>query len=162
MKSSFLIIADRGNLKAFRVEKTANERPPRLQLIEALSLVEAHRKISEMNTDLAGRFSVGGAAAGARGNNGRHQNSISDRHYEIEMGRRICRQLACHIASILRREQPDHWSFAAPPEINDAILDELEPGLRRHIAENIRLDLVNATAEEVLERFSVRPIEFAA
>ncbi len=158
MKSSFLIIADRGNLKAFRVEKTANERPPRLQLVEALSLVEAHRKAGEMNTDLAGGF----PAVGSRGNGGRHQNSISDRHYEIETGRRICRQLACHIASILRREQPDHWSFAAPAEINDAVLDELEPGLRRHIAENLRLGLVNASAEEVLERFSVRPVEYAA
>src|SRR5437016_5144839 len=94
MKSSFLIVADRGNLKAFRVEKVPADRPPRLQLIQALSFADAHAKISEVNTDMAGSFPVGAGPSGNGGGNGRHQNSISEKHYEIEGNRRTARQLA--------------------------------------------------------------------
>ena len=65
MKSSFLIVTDRGNLKAYRVEKAAAERPPRLHLVQSIALAEAHAKTGEVNTDSAGRF----------------MGSTSDRHY---------------------------------------------------------------------------------
>ena len=73
MKSSFIIVADRGNLKAFRVEKVPNGRPPRMQLVQAFTLTAPHLKISEINTDLAGRFPAGSGSAAAQG---RHQNAI--------------------------------------------------------------------------------------
>jgi len=153
MKSSLLIIADRGNLKAYRVEKTANERPPRLRLLEAFSLVDAHRKITDMNTDLAGRFGQG------RGGNGSQQASISDRHYEIEIGRRLCKQMAEQIETIVRQENAKRWSLAAPSEMNDALVAELGADFSRIIAENLHLDLVHASPNELLERFSVLPVE---
>src|SRR5215207_5591825 len=109
MKSSFIIVADRGNLKAFRVEKVPNGRAPRLQLVEALTLTDAHMKISEINTDMSGRFPVTSMAAQSQG---RHQNSISDPHLDLEIDKRIVKQLAEHISSILRHEQPGSWSFA--------------------------------------------------
>ncbi len=159
MKSSLLIIADRGNLKAYRVEKTANERPPRLNLLEAFSMVDAHRRISEQNTDLAGRFGVSGAAGGPRGSTGTHQASISDRHYEIETSKRLYKQIAAHIMSILNRENAKRWSLAAPSEMNDALLSELDPGVRKTIAENLHADLVHVHPSELLGRFSVAPVE---
>src|SRR5215218_6279935 len=103
MKSSFLILADRGNLKAYRVEKVPNDRPPRLHLVQGLTLPDAHTKISEKNTDQAGRFPVGSTPAQSQG---RHQNSIAERHYEIETGKRLAKQLAEHITKILEQEQP--------------------------------------------------------
>jgi hypothetical protein len=158
MKSSFLIVADRGNLKAYRVEAVPNGRAPRVHLVQAFTLPGAHLKISEVNTDQAGRFPVGSTPAQSQG---RHQNSIAERHYEIETGKRLARRLAEHIEDVLKQEQPRNWSFAAPSEINHAILDELEPSYRSNIAENLPLDLVNLPPHELLDRFSVRAVEAA-
>jgi hypothetical protein len=150
MKSSFIIVADRGNLKAFRVEKVPNGRPPRLQLVEALTLTDAHMRISEINTDMAGGF----PAAMAGQSQGRHQNSISEQHLDLEIDKRIIKQLAEHICSILRHEQPGAWAFAAPSTINRAVLDEMEPALSRQLTDNLQADLVNLEPGNILDRFS--------
>ncbi len=161
MKSSFLVIADRGNLKAFRVEKVTAGRPLRLHLVQSLSLTDAHTKISEKNTDLAGRFPVGGGPSSGRGGGMRHQNSTSEKHYEIESDKRSAKHLAAEITTILRAEQPTAWSFAAPADINHAILDELDPALRKSLGENLPLDLVHSDPGELLERFTLRGVEAA-
>lgn len=150
MKSSFIIVADRGNLKAFRVEQVPNGRPPRLQLVQAFTLTEAHMKISEMNTDMAGRFPVGSTPSQSQG---RHQNGIAERHLDIEIDKRIIKQLAEHISSVLRAEQPRSWSLAAPATINRALLEELEPAFVRLLANNIQADLVNVETSGLLDRF---------
>jgi hypothetical protein len=150
MKSSFIIVADRGNLKAYRVEKVPNGRPPRLQLVQALTLTDAHMKISDINTDLAGRFPAGSTPGQSQG---RHQNAIAEQHLDIEIDRRIVKQLAEHIGSILKHEQPGSWSFAAPSTINRAVLNELDPAFARQLGVNLQSDLVNIDPADLLERF---------
>lgn len=151
MKSSFIIVADRGNLKAFRVEKVPNGRPPRMQLVQAYTLTASHLKISEINTDLAGRFPVGSGSASSLG---RHQNAIAEQHnLPLEIERRAVKLLAEHISSILRQEQPGAWAFAAPSMINRAVLSELEPALTRQLMENIQQNLVNTEPGELIEHF---------
>ena len=140
MKSSFLIVTDRGNLKAYRVEKAAAERPPRLQLVQAISLAEAHVKTGEIHTDSAGRF-PGVSATG-------------DRHYNIEADRRSAKHLAEHITTVLREHNPDNWSFAAPSDINQPVLDQLEPGLRKQVVQNVQRDLVKLSPNDLLEHFT--------
>ena len=152
-KSSFLIVADRGNLKAFRLEKLATERPPRLELVQALSITAAHQKLSELVTDQAGRFPVGSGGM----SQGRHQNAISESNLDLENDRRIQKELAARIDEILEREQPATWSFAAPPEINGAVLEKIAPPLRARLVENVAADLVNAQSRELVAHFeSVR------
>ena len=152
MKSSFIIVADRGNLKAFRVEKVPNGRPPRLQLVQAFTLTEAHMKISEINTDMAGRFPVGSTPAQSQG---RHQNAIAEqKHLGIEIDRRLVKQLAEHITSILRNEAPGSWALAAPAMINRSLLDELDPALVRQLTDNIQADLVNIETSDLLDHFA--------
>jgi hypothetical protein len=67
MKSSFLIVADRGNLKAYRVEKVPGDRPPRVALVQAFTFTDAHLKITDKLSDMAGRFPVGSAPAQSQG-----------------------------------------------------------------------------------------------
>src|SRR6266511_3156951 len=138
MKSSFFIVADRGNLKAYRAEKVPADRPPRMQLVEAFTLTEAHLKPTDIFTDEAGAFP---AQTGA-GSRQTFQNSTAERHYEVENNRRLVKQLAQHISSILRQEKVEWWSFAAPSEIHDAIVEHLEPAQRNRIAEHVTSDLV--------------------
>src|SRR5436190_1453687 len=151
MKSSFFIVADRGNLKAYRAEKLPGERPPRMQLVQALTLTEAHLKPTDIFTDEAGAFPArtgGGARQAFQG------NSTAERHYEVENNRRLVRQLAQHISAILRQENIEWWSFAAPSEIHDAVVEQLESGVRNHIAEHIASDLVNTPPTDLLDHFS--------
>ena len=152
-KSSFLIVADRGNLKAFRLGEASPERRPRLELVEAFSIVAAHQKVSEMLTDQAGRFPVGSGGM----SQGRHQNAISESHIDLETDRRIQKELAGHIDTILKREQPATWAFAAPSEINRAVLEKIAPALVAKLVENVPADLVNAQVNELAGHFeSVR------
>jgi hypothetical protein len=63
--------------------------------------------------------------------------------------------------AILSRENPARWSFSAPAEINETILQGVEQPFRQRIAENHPVDIVNASAAELLERFSVCAVEAA-
>jgi hypothetical protein len=155
MKSSFFIVADRGNLKAFRAEKVPADRPPRLQLVRALNFTEGSSRILDLNTDQDGRFPVGGGAAGGKGGgNGRHQNSTAERHYDIELDKRAARQVAQEITDLLREERPGAWSFAAPSEFKNAILDALSAEDRRTLAEVVPSDLVHVPTNEIVGHFT--------
>jgi hypothetical protein len=151
MKSSFFIVADRGNLKAYRAEKLPSDRPPRMQLVHAMTFTEAHLKPTDIFTDGAGAFP---SQTGAGARQGLQSNSTAERHYEVENNRRLVRQLAQRITSILREEKIDWWSFAAPSEIHEAVVEQLEPGLRNRIAEHVASDLVNTPPPELLDHFS--------
>ena len=153
-KSSFLIVADRGNLKAFRLGESSPERRPRLELVQAFSIVSAHQKVSEMLTDQAGRFPVGSVPGMSQG---RHQNAISESNIDLETDRRIQKELAGHIETILKQEQPATWAFAAPSEINRAVLEKVPPALVAKLVENVPADLVNAQVKDLAGHFeSVR------
>ena len=69
--TSLIIVADRGEIKAYRVKKTPN-RGANLQLVQALDLTDAHGRYGDKLTDQAGRFPVSDG-------NGRHANSIAER-----------------------------------------------------------------------------------
>jgi Protein required for attachment to host cells len=151
MNDSLFIIADRGKLKAFRAEKARTGRAYRLDLVEAITLAEAHLSVRERFTDEAGSFPTQTGAGSRQTVQG---NSIAERHYDIEDDRRSAKQLAKHINEILHREKPSGWSFAAPAEIQPAVLSEVEPGLREQLLERLPQDLVNVPANQLLEHFS--------
>lgn len=155
MKSSFFIVADRGSLKAFRAEKVTPERPLRLQLVQSLDFKDGYTQVGQSLEDQAGGFPVGaGPQSGQGGGNGRHQNSASEKHYEIEYDRRAARQLADRISDLLRTEHPSAWSFAAPGELKNAILDQLGAEEKSTLAESLSRDLVRTNVSELLSHFS--------
>lgn len=72
---------------------------------------------------------------------------------KTDQDRQAIRSLRRSLASILERERPGHWGFAAPPDINRRILDKLDA---RHLASwlvNLRVDLTNSSPEEILKAF---------
>ena len=155
MKSSFFIIADRGNLKAYRAEKTAADRGPRMQLVRAMNFAEAQSRMREINEDADGAFPVGaGPANGSGGGNGRHQNSAAEKHHDLELDRRAVKQLAETINELLQEQHPDAWSFAAPAEIKEAVLQHVSPDQRKKLAESLPLNLVHVKDADLLGHFS--------
>ena len=133
MNSSFFIVADRGNLKAFRAESPVG-RGPSLKAVKSVLLAEAHLKASEKYSDGAGGFQE---QNGAGGQQSVHQNSVGEKHYELEENRRTVRQLAEQITEILQSEKVDRWSLAAPAQILEQVLSEMDASWRGKVCEKV-------------------------
>jgi len=145
--SSLIIVTDRGSLKAYRVNKTPT-RGPRLQLVQAFNITDAHGRLVDKVSDLAGRFPVSNGAGV------RHGASIAERtQLATEMDRRIQKELANQIVKIVSGDGNEGWSFAAPAEIHSAIVDLLPPTVRNRIVEHVKSDLVKTEPAKLPAHF---------
>ncbi len=143
--TSLIVVADRGSLKAYKVNDTPN-RGPGLELIQAFDTTDAHGRYQDKLTDQAGSF-PSGAAAG-------QMNSIAERTgIEIENDRRICKQLADNIAELVAREGTEGWSFAAPASIHAAVVELLPQEIRERIVEHVKSDLVKTESSKLAGHF---------
>src|SRR2546423_3162623 len=125
--TSLIIVADRGSLKAYRVNETPT-RGPSLKLIQAFNVTDAHGKLLDKVTDLAGRYA-------ANDGSGMHQASIAETKLETETERRINKQLADQITKIAKSDGIGGWSFAAPPSCPNAIVELIATDARDPIIE---------------------------
>jgi hypothetical protein len=149
--ASLIVVADRGNVKAYQVNETPT-RGPSLQLVQAIELTDAHGRYNEKLTDQAGRFPVGdgGGAAGS----GRHMNGIAERQaLEDENDRRLFHQVAGHVADVVRTHAPERWSFAAPSEINPEITALFPAEAQKSLVENVKADLVHIEPKKLVSHF---------
>jgi Protein required for attachment to host cells len=151
--SSLIIVTDRGSLKAYRVDETPT-RGPSLQLVQAFNITDAHGKMVDKVSDLAGRFPVSDGAGG------RHANSIAERtQLETETDRRIHKQLADQIVKLVQSDGVEGWSFAAPASIHAAIVGLLPASVRDRIVEHVKSDLVKTEPSKLSAHFhSLQPM----
>ena len=146
--SSLVIVTDRGSLRAYRVNETPT-RGPSLQLVQAFNMTDAHGRLIDKLSDLAGRFPVTEGAGARRG-----PASIAERtQLATEVDRRIHKELADQIAKIVSQNGKDGWSFAAPAEIHTAIVDLLPDAVRKRIVEHVKSDLVKVEAARLINHF---------
>jgi hypothetical protein len=151
--ASIIITADRGSLKAYRVNETP-ARGPSLQLIQAFDITDAHGKLGDKVTDLAGRFAVTETAGSHRG-----QASIAESKLQTETERRINKELADQIAKVINGSGKEGWAFAAAPAIHSAIVDLLPDRVRNRIVEHVKSDLVKVEPAKLPNHFrSLRPL----
>src|SRR5438876_3940116 len=152
--SSLIIVTDRGSLKAYRVNETPT-RGPSLQLVQAFNITDAHGRLVDKLSDLAGRFPVTDGAGAHRG-----ATSIAERtQLATEMERRIHKELADQIGKIVSQNGKEGWSFAAPAEIHAAIVNLLPPAARGRIVEHVKSDLVKVETARLINHFrSLRQI----
>ncbi len=150
--TSLIVVADRGGIKAYKVNQTPT-RGASLQLVQAFDITDAHGRYDDKLTDQAGRFPVGDG-------NGRHANAIAERtQLETENDRRICKQLAEHIAEVVKREAADGWSFAAPASIHASVTDLLPASIQTRVVEHVKSDLVKIEPAKLHSHFrSLQPI----
>ena len=134
--ASLIIVADRGSLRAYRVEQTPT-RGPHLRLVQAFEV-----------TDVMNAASM------------RHSTPMTDwPQLEAEMDRRICKELATEIAKIVERNPGEGWSFAAPKSIYAKIVEHLPREIRERIVEHVESDLVKLPAAALPSHFrSLQPI----
>ena len=134
--SSLIIVADRGSLRAYRVQETPT-RGPHLDLLQAFEITDV----------------VNAASA-------RHETPMTDwPELEAEMDRRVCKELAVEIAKIVERNSGEGWSFAAPESIHRKIVEQLPPEIRERIVEHVESDLVKLPIAALQSHFrSLQPI----
>lgn len=145
MAHKIIVLADLGELKAYRLSRDLTQPLPALELVADMEFTETHGKFIDKYTDAAGRFPVYG-----------HEGpmAIGEQHdLELERERRMIKILAETIDELITREQPDYWSFAAGKEINERVLEELDPLVKARLVRNLPLDLVKAEKAELLQRF---------
>jgi hypothetical protein len=152
MKNKWLLVADLGSFKAYRVEASRFTRHPRLELMEAFDNADAHERLVDKVSDLAGRFPKGAGPNGANG-----AMSQGERHnIELEHRKRLARRLVERLNTLMRRDDFESCYFAASKEINHQILDELPSQLRAKIEKNLPADLTKIDKSQLLGHF-VRP-----
>src|ERR1700736_5150402 len=150
--TSLIIVADRGSLKAYRVDETPT-RGPSLRLIQAFDLTDAHGKLVDKVTDLAGRFPVSDGVGRQH-----HAASIAESKLETETDRRIYRQLADKIVKIVKSDDAAGGRFAGAPDIHKAIVDLLPRPVRGRIVEHVKSDLVKTEPAKLHTHFrSLQP-----
>jgi hypothetical protein len=149
MKNTLVVVTDLACLKAFRLENHHPTRTPRLELVEEFNNLDAHGKLVDKVTDLAGRFPRGVGGANARG-----AMSDGERHnIELESRKRVVRQLAQRFNALARSPDVERCLLAASREIHHQLLEELEPQVRAKIEKNVSADLTKLERAEILRHF---------
>lgn len=146
MKNKLVVVTDLGSLKAYKLDKDDFGRSPRLELLEEVQIADAHEKLTDKVSDLAGRFGKGGGpSAGA---------SAGERHnIQIEHRKRLVKRLAERLNRLIHGTGVDGCYLAASKEINHQIVDELEAHVRAKIEKNIPADLTKLSKAALLKRF---------
>ena len=136
---ALLILTDRGKLAAYKTTENDSLVP-----LDTTTFDEGNLKISEIVTDQAGAFPTTGGIATA---------SYESLPLKAELEVRSFRKIRGKIADILDHENPGSWGFAAPSEINGAILDDLDEKYKKKLQTNLKLDLTNSPPKDVLKAF---------
>ena len=148
MNTKLLVVADLGHLKAFRWEEDELFSKPRLQLIEEVETSAASR-LQEEVTDQAGRYRKGSVPAGPS-----HLSDGEENNLELERRRKALKRLAETISNLVKNDRFESCYFAAGRDINDAVLDSLDPQTRAKIEKNVPSNLTNLNGDEIIAHFS--------
>ncbi|MBV9490132.1 MAG: host attachment protein [Verrucomicrobia bacterium] len=143
--ANLVIVADRGNVKAYTIQKSPNHGIT-AALADELSFSEAHQRYQDQLTDQAGAFPKGDSAG--------QGNAIAERQtMEMEKDARLFHRVGQAVSEIVARRQPLAWAFAAPAEINAQILQHVQPKLRESLHKNLKHDYVKTPVREIPKRF---------
>ncbi|HYF34474.1 MAG TPA: host attachment protein [Prosthecobacter sp.] len=147
MAHPFIVIADRGRLRMFSVEQVAAHL--RLRPLADTQMVEPRLKTSEKYSD----------QAGSRDNPGDGmQFSGTDEQLTVglEEDKRLFEHIGKSINALLHEHAVERWVFAAPAEVNAAILQHVEGKLKDRLEENVKRDLVNVDLENLARHFTIK------
>ena len=149
MNNTLVVVADFGCFKAYRLENHQPNKSPRLQLVQEYTNADAHEKLVDRVSDLAGRFPRRTGVPRTTG-----AMSDGERHnIELESRKRQVRQLAQRLNVLVRGSDVERCLLAASREINRQLLDELEAHVRTKIAKNVVADLTKLERTEILQHF---------
>ncbi len=139
---SFIIVADRGHAIAYEKQDSGS-----LRKFDAIEIEEGANKLSELVTDKAGRF-------GNTGTPNKDGSSAERLPLEAEMEMRCFRKVAQQIETWVGSRNGESWGFAAPSEINGAILDGVDKKCLAKLSINLKRDLTTTPVTKLVEHFA--------
>lgn len=148
MTDKLIILTDLGTLKALRLTHHELTGKPQIKLVDQRDPVAPHLRVSDVVTDQAGRFPMKNGVIGA----GQMSNG-ENLHLEQEAQRRTVKLLAESIEEILDQEKVNGWYFAANPQIDQKILEQLSGPTRSRMQKHVRADLTKIDKEQLLRHF---------
>jgi len=143
--NTLVVVADLAGFKAFKLDNGHSN--PRLELLEQFDNADARTRIVDNVSDLSGRFRRGAAKAAGVVSDGERHN------IELEKRKRCVRQLATQLNSLMRDPVVDRCYFAASREINNHLLDALDPRVRTKIELNLPADLMKVDKSALIGHF---------
>ncbi len=149
MSDKLIILADRGELKAYKLTRSEMDTTPRLELLEGFATVDGHGRIVDKVSDLAGCYPV------SSGNGHATAASTSENHnLRTELEKRALKVIVEGINELVRREKSPMWYFAAPKEINQRIVEQLDGEVRSRMKKNVGSDLLKTDKAHLLTHFA--------
>lgn len=144
-----VVLADMGRLVAYKVTSDPDGLDsPRVEMVRCMECPDAHTKTSDKVSDSSGRFRRSG-----RVDNGTRA-SFGDRHgMKTESRKRLVRNAADQIDSILMEEGMPPWDLAAGSGMNSLLLDYLSPEAISRLRNNLKANLTHLDKPGVLSRF---------
>ncbi len=150
MKNTVVVVTDLACLKAYRIDPNPQHSSPRLELLEEFHCNGAHERLVDKVSDQSGRFPRGGGSP-----NGASAMSAGERHnIELEQRKRLVRQLAGRLNTVITRPGIERCLLAASKEINHQLIEELPTSTRGKIQKNLAADLTKLDKSELLAHFT--------
>lgn len=138
-----ILITDHGHLKAFRLEKT-DFGTPHLEPIHEEKIQEAHLRIIDHVTDLAGRH--------GKPTNTHWGGLMGDEHnLRAEVNHKALKHLASILNAILQKWTQENICLIAPPKVLNPLTELLPSTVKTRIQFQIRRDLIKADYEQLLK-----------
>lgn len=156
MNEHYIVAADAGHLRIYAERRQPGQYTPGYEQVEALDFPAGRAAYTDRDSDMAGRFqSSKSQASGAGQPAARAGMSIDERlPMKREEGRRRARDLAVEIDAFMAKRPGATWDFAAGPELNHAITEQLSPAVRQRLKHSIAKDIVNQAAEQLRAHFA--------
>lgn len=159
MRPQFIIVTDRGALRAGWVSPSPHNRPAQIEWVEDLAFVHPRQHFIEQVTDMSGAYSAAESSGSRGARTGqaprRAPSSPSEIHWKIEADRRAVEDLGSGIARVLESQKPESWSLAVPADIHLLLLDKIPKVYQERLSRVVCKNLVRATQESLLEHFEI-------
>lgn len=141
--SELFIVTDLKHFKAYRVIRDKMS-SPRLELVKEYENVDLHQKIREIERDEPGRF-------GMKQSGSRIIKGYGEKHsLEEEVEKRLIKNLAKEVATLLKESNPSRWHLAADKRINNQLIEFIDNGLKENLKINIKADITKKEKKELL------------
>ena len=144
LENTIIIVADLGELKAFKVEKhegtIRNEMKisHSLKLINDENFISGRKKLGQVMSDSSGNFGAG---------------TLEDHNVKTEREYRTIKDIAQDIDMIVKEMQPQQVFLAFPKKHNHELTDKLAQETKAVLTKNVAADLVKTNKENLLSHF---------
>ncbi|VUZ85534.1 Protein required for attachment to host cells [Candidatus Methylomirabilis lanthanidiphila] len=147
--SEVIITVDLGTMTAYEIVKDPwKVESDRLETIKSHVTIEPRLRASDKFRDTAGRFYQGGGTSGITAGVG-EQHSV-----ELEAERRLIKQIAEDINTLILDKDCDKWFLAADRSINDQILENLAPAVKARLKKNVAANLTKLDKSKLMSYFA--------